>query len=174
MSQGKEAGQDFHEGLMMSDSLPEMNSGRTVQCLICEKFTEKEQTFICRKCRKSPLCFEHLDNEYRSCSGCAAEERMKLHKNLMREEVSVRSFLRLTQFIFILIAIFFVIRRLFYEHVPDFLKVNIFFEYLFLWGGVALSGMALCYIMLLSQRQKIKEVEDKIQSHKVYSQYIHR
>ncbi|HXX53262.1 MAG TPA: hypothetical protein VEI28_01685, partial [Thermodesulfovibrionales bacterium] len=58
--------------------------------------------------------------------------------------------------------------------IPDFLKVNIFFDYLILWGGISLAGMALSYIVLISQGQKIRELEDKIQGHKTSSRYFSR
>jgi hypothetical protein len=52
--------------------------------------------------------------------------------------------------------------------------VNVFFDYLFLWGGISLAGMALSYILLISQGQKIRAIEDKIQDHKAYTKYLRR
>jgi hypothetical protein len=34
--------------------------------------------------------------------------------------------------------------------------------------------MAFCYLLILSQKQKMKEVQDKIQSHKTDSRYMFR
>lgn len=151
-----------------------INEGKTVKCIICEKLTESQKTFTCRRCKKSPFCFEHMDSEYRVCSGCAAEERMKLYDSLTRQEGSIKGFLRLMQFILVITVIFFGAKKFFYELVPEFLKVNILVEHLFLWGGMALGGMLLCYVLILSQRQKIREIEEKIQDHKTYSRYLHR
>jgi hypothetical protein len=115
-----------------------------------------------------------MDREYKVCSACAAEERLTLYHNLTTQKRNVKSFLRLMQFILMLVIIFYGVKRFLYELVPDFLKVNVFFDYLFLWGGISLAGLALCYIMLISQRQKLREIEDKIQDHKASSRYRRR
>jgi ribosomal protein L37E len=146
----------------------------TVKCVICEKDTEPRKSFVCRRCGKSPFCLEHLDSELKICSGCAAEERIRLYNNLSKQGKSIRGFFRLFEFIFIVAAIFFVAGKLFSEHLPEFITENIFFQYLFLWGGVAVAGIILCFILLQIQQQKIKEIEERLQSHKVYSRYLHR
>jgi ribosomal protein L37E len=152
---------------------PQMK-GTPVKCLICDKSLESRKTFTCRKCGKSPFCFEHLDREYKACSGCAAEERMRVYRNLVSQERSLRGFLRFTQFIFILAVLFFAVDRFFNEQIPEFLKGSVFFAYVFFWGGAALFGMVLCYALILSQKQKMKEVQLKIQSHKMDSRYMFR
>jgi hypothetical protein len=148
--------------------------GNVATCVICGKQTEGQKTFVCKRCRKSPLCFEHMDREYKVCSACAAEERLTLYHNLTMQKRNVKSFLRLMQFILTLVVIFYGVKRFVYELVPDFLKVNVFFDYLILWGGVSLAGLVLCYIIQISQRQKIREIEDKIQDHKAYTKYLRR
>ncbi len=81
--------------------------------------------------------------------------------------------MRLMQFIVIFIAVFFAVKNFFYEYVPEFMKENVIFGSLYLWGGIAICGIALSALLLRSQKQKIKEIEDKIQSHKARSRYIH-
>ncbi|HXX80802.1 MAG TPA: hypothetical protein VEI46_04585, partial [Thermodesulfovibrionales bacterium] len=124
--------------------------------------------------KRTPLCFEHMDREYKVCSACAAEERLTLYHTLVTQRGNVKSFLRLMQFILSLVVIFYVVKRFLYGLVPDFLKVNVFFDYLVLWGVISVAGLALCYSILISQRQKIREIEDKIQDHKASSRYVHR
>ena len=148
--------------------------GKAVTCVICGKQTESQKTFVCKRCKKAPLCFEHMHREYKVCSGCAAEERLTIYHNLTTQKRNVRSFLRLMQFILTLVIIFYGVKRFLYDLGPDFLKVNVFFDYRSIWGGISLAGTALCYILLLSQRQKFKEIEDKIQDHKTSSRYFHR
>lgn len=153
---------------------PDPRETKAVSCVICGKKAENQKTFACKRCRKAPLCFEHLDREYKVCSACAAEERLTLYYNLTTQKRNVKSFLRLMQFIFTLVIIFYGVKRFFYELVPEPLKVNVFFDYLFLWGGISLAGMALSYILLISQGQKIRAIEDKIQDHKAYTKYLRR
>ncbi len=142
-----------------------------VKCEICEKTVESVRTFTCRRCRKSSFCLDHFDPEYKVCSGCAAEERIRLYNNLLRQERSLKSFLRLAQFLFIVAAISFAARRFLWEDIPQFMKTNVVFEYVFYWGATAIAGMVLCYLIIFSQRGRIKGVQNKIQDHKVYSKY---
>ena len=148
--------------------------GKAVTCVICGKQTVSRKSFACKRCKKAPLCLEHMDREYKVCSGCAAEERFTLYRNLTTQKKNVKGFLRLMQFILILVVMFYGVKRFFYELVPDFLKMNVFFDYLVLWGVISLAGVALCYSILASQRQKIREIEDKLQEHKASSRYFHR
>jgi ribosomal protein L37E len=146
----------------------------TAKCLICEKPIEGQKTFTCRRCSKSPFCLDHLDREYKMCSGCGAEERIRVYGYLVSQERSLRGFLRFSQFVFVLAVLFFAFNRFFDEHIPDFLKGSVFFEYALYLGGAAAGGMAFCYLLILSQKQKMKEVQDKIQSHKTDSRYMFR
>ncbi len=145
-----------------------------VKCMLCEKLIEDRRSFTCKRCGKSPCCLQHLDREYRVCSGCAAEERIRLRGDIMRQARSVKGFLRFTQFVFILAALFFALDMLVNEHVPEVLRESVFFAYVFYWGGAAVAGMVLCYVLILSQQQKRKEIEEWIQSHKAHSRYFPR
>jgi hypothetical protein len=153
---------------------PDPRGTKAASCVICGKQTESQKTFVCRRCRKAPLCFEHLDREYKACSACAAEERLTLYHNLVTQKRNIKSFLRLMQFILTLVVIFYSVKRFLYELVPDPLKVNVLFDYLFLWGGISLAGMAMCYVLMISQGQKMRDLEDKIQDHKAYTKYLRR
>lgn len=147
-----------------------------VTCLICEKPLESQKAFTCRRCRKSPFCFEHLDREYKVCLGCAAEERMRGYRALVGQERSLKVFFRFTQFVVVLALFMFAFDRFFSDQIPESLKSNIFLEYdLYLYfGGAALAGMVFCYVLILSQKQKMKEVQDKIDGHKTDSKYMFR
>jgi len=147
---------------------PETN-GSLVKCCLCEKSLESRKSFACKGCKKSPFCLEHLDPEYKVCSGCATEERIRLYNNLLRQEKGVKGFLRLTQFILVMAIIFLAARNLVHEHIPEFIRENMFFEYVFVWGGAAALGIILCYVIISSQKQKMKEIDGKIHDHKVYS-----
>jgi hypothetical protein len=92
----------------------------------------------------------------------------------MNQGKSLRGFLRFAQFVFVLAALFFVFDRFFGEYIPEFLQGSIFFEYVFFWGGAAVVAMVLCYLITISQEHKIKEIGDKIQSHKTDSRYMFR
>ena len=82
--------------------------------------------------------------------------------------------MRLAQFIFMVSAVLFSTGRFLPDYVPEILKDNIFFKYLYVWGGLAIGGVLFCYIALHSQKQKVQEVEAKIQDHRVDSRYMRR
>jgi hypothetical protein len=50
--------------------------------------------------------------------------------------------------------------------VPDYVRENVFVEHPFLWGGLTLLGMALCYLSVLSQKKHIEMIEGKIHGYK--------
>jgi hypothetical protein len=141
---------------------PETKETAMVTCIGCDKPVEKARTFMCRKCKRSPFCFTHLDQEFKTCSGCAFEKRVGLYNDLLKQEKSLRGFLRLVQFIFILSAILFSASRLFAERIPDYVRENIFFVYVYLWGGLAVFGMAVCYVLLFLQKKKSAAMDEKI------------
>jgi len=145
-----------------------------LKCLICEKPVERQKTFTCRRCRKSPFCFEHLDREYKTCLGCAAEERMNVYRALVGQERSLKGFFRFTQFVLFLAILFFTADKFYQEYIPEFLRGSVFFEYVFYLGGAAVTGMVLCYVLILSQRQKMKDVQEMIHRHKTDSRYTFR
>ena len=145
-------------------------TGRSV-CLACEQEIDKRGSFSCKQCRKSPFCMEHLDREFKVCPGCAAEKRIASYNSLVRQERNLTGFLRLSQFIFIVVAILFAAGRLFRNAIPSFIRDNIFFKYLFLWGGLAALGMACCCLFLPAQRRKIKEIDGSIREQRAYRKY---
>jgi hypothetical protein len=148
--------------------------GSTSVCILCGEKIERQKSFTCRKCRKTPFCLDHLDREYKLCPGCAAERRIKYYNDLLRQEKNIKAFLRLAQFVFMVSAVLFVAGRFFSDYVPEILKDNIFYNHLFVWGGMAIGAMFLCYILVASQKQKVRGIEEKIQDHRVDSRYMRR
>ncbi|HXX53521.1 MAG TPA: hypothetical protein VEI28_03015 [Thermodesulfovibrionales bacterium] len=153
-------------------SIP-FNSGRTATavCRACEQEIGKRGSFTCKQCRKSPFCLEHLDREFKVCPGCAAEERIAFYSNLVRQERNLTAFLRFSQFIFIVVAILFAAGRFFRSSIPSYIRDNVFFEYLFLWGGLAALGMVCCILFLPGQRKKIREIDGSIRGPREYRKY---
>jgi hypothetical protein len=133
-----------------------------LKCAYCEHSIDDLRHFSCKKCRKSPLCIEHLDREYKTCTACAAEKRIRLYHDLQAQEKSLKGFLRLTQFIFLFVAVLFTASRIFPEHFPDYLKGSVFFEYIYLWGTLSALTMLIIYFLRSSQRRKIDKLDQTI------------
>jgi len=136
--------------------------GSTVQCRQCEKYVDADRTFACRGCRKSPICRDHLDRELKLCHACATEERMRQLTEMQSQLRSITGFLRLMQFIFLVVSAFFVVHRLFSDYFPLYLRANVIFQYLYIWGGCAIAGMTAFYFMRSSQQKKVDELESQI------------
>ncbi len=120
-------------------------------------------TVTCKRCKKS-LSIEQLDREYNICLTCAAEKRFRIYKDLLNEEKNLNGFLRLEQFIFIIVCLFFTVKRLFNNDIFESMRENVFFEHPVFWGAVAIAGMTFIYILIFSRKQKIIEIDDKIWS----------
>ena len=133
-----------------------------MRCIGCDKSVEKARTFMCRKCRRSPFCLAHLDGELKVCSGCAFEKRVSLYNELLKQEKGLKGFLRLIQFIFVLSAMLVSASRFFGERIPDHIRENVLFTYAYLWGGLAVIGMAVSYLVLFLQKQKAASLNEKI------------
>ncbi len=146
----------------------------TQVCSLCGEKVGKQKSFTCRKCRKTPLCLEHLDREFKLCPGCATESRIKHYNDLLQQEKSIKAFVRLAQFVFMVSAFLFAAGRFFSDYVPEVLKDNIFYNHLFVWGGLSIVAVLLCYVLLYSQKQRVREVEEKIQDHRADSRYMRR
>lgn len=152
----------------------DQQSETTVRCILCEQYKESRKTFTCRKCGKSPFCLEHLDEEYKTCSGCASEERIQILKRLAGQEKALAGFLKFSQFIFMVVASFFVTKRFLYGYLPDYLATHTLFEYTYLYilGAVAVTGVGFSYVMLQAQKSRVTELEGKLHSHRVYSRFM--
>lgn len=142
-----------------------------VACIICERFIEENKTFTCINCRRSSICLEHFDQEYKVCSGCATEKRLTLYNDLQRQEKSIKGFLRLTQFIFLLFAVLFACSKLIPDYIPEYIKGNIFFEYSFILAGISVIGIVLFFIFKSSHKSRLAELNEKIQDYRRFKKY---
>jgi len=137
-----------------------------VQCIVCERYTDSRLTFSCRQCRKSPLCLTHKERKYGVCTWCAAEKEMQIYNSLKTQERSIHAFMKLSQFIFILVSMLFIAKKFFFDIIPLYVKDTILLEYLFPFGGFSIAAIAFSYLVLFSQRKKLREIEAKIEVHK--------
>ena len=146
-----------------------MMTGTTIKCSICENYVQDLKTFTCKHCRKSHICLKHLDREFKTCSSCATEERIAQYKELVEQGNGLKGFLRLMQFIFLLMSILFISSRLFKSHIPEFVINNVLFDFLYIWGACAAIGTIIFYFLLSSHKAKVDELHSKIYSAKRYS-----
>jgi hypothetical protein len=139
-------------------------SPKPLQCIACGQYLENVRHFRCKKCRKGPMCMSHLDVESDICSACSMEIRAKRLKNLSGTQKSANGIFRLMEFIFILCAVFFAATRLMPEHMPEFLKDNIFSRNLYIWAGISAFGSVVFCASSRILKGKVVSLEEEIKT----------
>ncbi len=132
------------------------------RCPVCDSYLKKSEGFTCPMCRRGPLCKSHRVRGKKECTSCVFELQMKELRDLKGQEQSIRSFLRLLQFLFIVFAMVFIALKTDIVETIEFLKYGIITDSLTLLGGVSVAGYVLFYIIMYNQRQKIRELESGV------------
>ncbi len=134
-----------------------------VQCVECEQHIDPFAGFICKSCKRRPLCQDHGDPQQRGfCIKCANRMRRRKLNDLKGGLKSMKGFLRLLQFVFLVFAVLFVTQRLMPEVAPAFIWDNFFAKHLYVWGVLSAVGFVAIYIVYLGQKSSIKNLEFEI------------
>ena len=134
--------------------------GEMRRCPVCEAYLEKNEGFFCPKCKRGPLCRIHRLPGERVCTSCSFDAKAKELRALKNQEQNIRGFLRLTQFIFLLFAVFFVSVKIGLLDTVEFLQEAPLSDYvLYAMGSVSVTGYAVFFVILLNQKNKVKELE---------------
>jgi hypothetical protein len=134
-------------------------TGELLRCPVCDVYVTREEGFICPRCRRGPLCKSHRVPGRRECASCVFDMQNKELIALREQEQSLNSFLRLLQFLFLVFAVLFVALRTGVTEVLDFLQDSVITAGFGYMGVLSVVGYAIFYLLLLSQRQKIREME---------------
>lgn len=132
------------------------------RCLVCDVYVHPEESFVCPKCRKGPLCRKHRVPGRPECASCVFDMRRKELAALAGQEVSIQQFLRFLQFIFLLFAIFFVSLKFGLGEFIEILREPVLAKYLLYLGIVPILGYILFTVILYNQRNKIADAEMQI------------
>ena len=81
---------------------------------------------------------------------------------LKEQEINLKSFLRLLQFIFLVFAVFFIALRTGLGDTVEFLRSSYIADGLLYLGGIAVFGYIVFYFILYNQRGRIQEAESEI------------
>ena len=132
------------------------------RCPVCEVYMNKTDGFICSTCKRGPLCKKHKVIRSSECASCVYDRRRKALLMLKEQEINLKSFLRLLQFIFLVFAVFFIALRAGLGDTVEFLKSSYITDSLLYLGAIAVVGYMVFYFILYNQRGKIQEVESEI------------
>jgi hypothetical protein len=133
-----------------------------LRCPVCEVYMKKGEGFICSKCKRGPLCKKHKVARSTECASCVYDRRRKALLMLKEQEINLKSFLRLLQFIFLVFAVFFIALRTGLGDTVEFLRSSYIADGLLYLGGIAVFGYIVFYFILYNQRGRIQEAESEI------------
>ena len=133
-----------------------------LRCAVCDVYVRRGEGFTCPRCRRGPLCKSHRVPQSRECASCVFDMKNKELIALREQEQSLKSFLRLLQFLFIVFAILFVSVRTGTAEVLQFLQDSVIADGFGYMGVLSVACYALFYLLLLSQRQRIRSMESEL------------
>ncbi len=133
------------------------------RCPVCDAYLRAKEGFFCPKCKRGPLCKNHRLPGERVCTSCTFDKKARELRDLKRQEQSLRSFLRLTQFIFLLFAVFFVSLKIGLLDTLEFLQETPVTHYVvYAMGAVSTVSFVLFYVVLSGQKGRVKEIESDL------------
>ena len=142
----------------MTAELQEQQGG-LLKCVVCGSYLDRERQFICPRCRRGPLCARHRVAGRKDCRSCAAEVMSRQKVDLEDQEKSIRSFLKLVQFVYLVFAVFFVVKVVPFP-LPELFQKNVVSENL-LAIGIAASVLYLAvFFILYNQKKKIDGIDE--------------
>ena len=83
---------------------------------------------------------------------------------IKEQEINLKSFLSLLQFLFLVFAIFFIALRTGLEDMVEFLQYSFLKDSLVYMGIIAVFGYLVFYLILYNQRNNISELETEIKN----------
>ena len=138
------------------------NNQELLRCPVCDVYVRREEGFICPRCKRGPLCKSHRVPRRRECASCVFDMKNKELVALRKQEQSLKSFLRLLQFLFIVFAILFIALRTGVAEVLQFLQDSVITDGFGYMGVLSVAGYAAFYLLLLGQRQRVREMESEM------------
>jgi hypothetical protein len=142
--------------------MPAKGGPELLRCQVCDTYIKREEGFTCPKCKRGPLCRSHRVPQRRECASCVFDMQNKELIGLREQEQSLRSFLRLLQFLFIVFAILFVAVRTGAAEVLEFLQDSLIIDGVGYMGVLSVVGYLIFYFLLLGQRHRIREMESEL------------
>lgn len=134
----------------------------SLECPICGTYLRRNGGFTCPRCKRGPFCRSHRVPGERECLGCVLEIKSKEIIALKGQEVSIKGFVLLMQFVFLIFSIFFIAKKVGFGEFMEFPVINILGEYSLYIGLLALLGSLFFYVVLRSQRSRIIELESQV------------
>jgi hypothetical protein len=138
------------------------NQEDLTRCPVCEFYFKSSEGFTCIRCRREPLCYKHKVAGTKECVSCVIDRKLKEHSEIKAQEMSLNSFLRFLQFLFLVFAVLFIALKIGLEDMVEFLQYSFVKEILPYFGGGAFLGYLVFYFILYNHKAKTLELENVI------------
>jgi hypothetical protein len=138
------------------------NQEDLTRCPVCEFYFKSSEGFTCIRCRRGPLCYKHKVAGTKECVSCVIDRKLKEHSEIKAQEMSLNSFLRFLQFLFLVFAVLFIALKIGLEDMVEFLQYSFVKEILPYFGGGAFLGYLVFYFILYNHKAKTLELENVI------------
>ena len=132
------------------------------RCPVCEFYFKSSEGFTCPRCRRGPLCYKHKVAGEKECVSCVIDRKLKEHSEIKAQEMSLNSFLRFLQFLFLVFAVLFIAVQIGLDDSVEFLHYDFIKSGLPYLGGGSFLGYVVIYFVLHNQKGKTLELENVI------------
>ena len=137
-------------------------AGDLIQCTICEAYIRANETFSCPRCRRKGMCRKHRVPGTRECASCVYEKKSRELGQMRQQLDSIRSFLRLAQFVFVVFVILYFAVKTGLPEIVEFLQFGLIGDNLPYIGGAAVIAYLVFFIILQSQKQQVRTLEEQL------------
>ena len=132
------------------------------RCPVCDFYFKSSEGFTCIRCRRGPVCYKHKVAGTKECVSCVIDRKLKEHSVIKAQEISLNSFLRFLQFLFLVFAVLFIAVQIGLDDTLEFLQYDFIKGGLPYLGGGAFLGCIVMYFVLHNQKAKTLELENVI------------
>lgn len=133
--------------------------GELISCPVCGHYIGKGEGFTCPRCKRRSLCRSHRVPGRRECTSCVFEIKARELSSMKEEIRSIRSFVLLSQFLFLVFAVLFVTLKTGIAESVEFLQYGFIADNVSYMGILAVISFLVSYIILHIRKQKISELE---------------
>jgi len=132
------------------------------KCPVCATYVHQQESFVCPRCQKSPLCRKHYVAGRRECARCVFGLTKKELNELRGQDGSIRQFLKFLQFIFLFCAVIFIALNSGISEFVEVLQDSLLPIYIMYFSIILIVGYILFFIILYNQRGKVSDMEHQI------------
>lgn len=169
VKEGPVEGGQYETGGQNMLKKPLENQEDLTRCPVCDFYFKSSEGFTCIRCRRGPVCYKHKVAGTKECVSCVIDRKLKEHSEIKAQEMSLNSFLRFLQFLFLVFAVLFIAVKIGLGDTLEVLQYDFIKTGLPYLGGGAFLGYIVIYFVLHNQKEKTLELENVIRKMRLVS-----